>query len=272
MGLFKKIIKKYFVRNVISSINTPVLEGKLLKDKVALIVGGAGGIGFAIAKAFFDNGCKVIITGRDEDKLINLCETIKSSDFCYFCMGLDDINKFDAEINNIVSIYGKIDILVYGAGVHGNDMFGSIRESTWDNVMNINLKAMYFICQSVSNYMIRNAVKGHILTVSSASCNKPGWTPYEISKNAVRALTLGMADKLISHGIVVNSIAPGPVATKMLQRNNENLSWEGNPTGRMCTPEEIANIAVIMVSDVGNMIVGDTYFVSGGSGTICLDK
>lgn len=58
----------------------------------------------------------------------------------------------------------------------------------------------------------------------------------------------------------------------MLQRDNENLTWEGNPTGRMSTAEEIANIAVIMVSDVGNMIVGDTYFVSGGSGTICLNK
>ena len=121
--------------------------------------------------------------------------------------------------------------------------------------------------------MIENHIKGHILIVSSASSAKPGWTPYEISKNGVKALTLGFADKLIKHGIVVNSIAPGPVSTPMLGKNDtSDIAWEGNPTGRMSTPAEIANWALFMVSDIGNMVVGDTFYISGGSGTICLDK
>lgn len=206
MGFLKEFIKRIFVRNITRSIDIPVMHGSLLKNKVALVICG-GGIGSAIAESFLNNGCKVIITGRDEGKLKRICDKLGSSDIRYYCMGLDNISLFDSEIINISSIYGTIDILVYSAGIHGNDSFGKIQESTWDNVMSINLKAMYFMCQSVSNYMIENSIRGHILTVSSASCAKPGWTPYEISKNAVKALTLGMADKLIDRGIVVNSIS-----------------------------------------------------------------
>ena len=121
--------------------------------------------------------------------------------------------------------------------------------------------------------MIKNHIEGHILNVGSASCAKPGWTPYEISKNGVKALTLGFADKLIGNGIVVNSIAPGPVSTPLLGKTDtSDIAWPGNPTGRMCTSAEIANWIVFMVSDMGKMVIGDTFFVSGGSGTICLDK
>ena len=172
-----------------------------------------------------------------------------------------------------MQIYDKIDILVNSAGVHCKDIFGNVSISEWDNVMNINLKGVYFMTQTVANYMVDNGIKGHILNVSSASCAKPGWTPYEISKSALKSMTCGFAHKLIPYGIVVNSIAPGPVATEMLGRGaGDNLKWEGNPTGRMATAEEIANLAVTMVSDLGDLIVGDTYFISGGSGTICLDK
>ncbi len=276
MGISKKIyngfIKKYFVKTVIKPVNTAIINGRMLENKTALIVGASGGIGSAITKAYINNGCQVVVAGRSEEKLRSLCNEINSPNIKHYCMNLDGVENFDKNVEEIVALLGRIDIFVYSAGVHGHDLFGNVTESTWDDVMNINLKAMYFLCQSVSNYMIRNKLQGHILTVSSASCNKPGWTPYEISKNAVRSLTLGFADKLIPYGIVVNSIAPGPVATEMLQSDGSNLSWPGNPTGRMCTAEEIANIALIMVSAAGDMIVGDTFFVSGGSGTICLDK
>lgn len=111
--------------------------------------------------------------------------------------------------------------------------------------------------------------------MSSASALKPGWTPYEISKRAVNGLTLGFADKLIRYGIVVNGIAPGPTATPMLGKvvdGDLDLEWNANPSGRMSTVEEIANLALFMVSDLGNGIVGDTFFLTGGSGTICIDK
>ena len=119
--------------------------------------------------------------------------------------------------------------------------------------------------------MTDNKVKGNILNVSSASALKPGWTPYEISKSGVKSLTLGVAAKLIKHGITVNAIAPGPVATKMIGMENScDLAWPANPAGRVATPEEIGNMAVFMVSDSGKLIVGDTFYMTGGSGTISL--
>ena len=268
----RRIIKRYLVREKITTIKTPVFNGKLLLNKTALIVGGSGGIGSAIAEMYVANGCKVVIAGTNEQKLNSLCERMgEKSD--YLVIDLKNVSEFKDKIFLAEKKLGKIDILVNCSGVHCNDKFGEISEREWNNIMDINVKGMYFMSQEFANYIILNKLKGHILNVGSASCAKPGWTPYEISKCAVQSMTRGMADKLIKHGIVVNSIAPGPVATKMLGRENgENIIWTGNPTGRMATPEEIANLAVFMVSNLGDLIVGDTYFISGGSGTVCIDR
>lgn len=275
MSAIKRIIRRYFTKTVVQKVATPVFNGTLTEGKVALVVGG-GGIGEAIASALLENGASIIITGRNQEKLDKIRQSLignkENADIDTVVLDVTDVASIDDAIQCAWSVHGKIDILVYSAGVHGSDHFGSVSEATWDAVINTNLKGMYFVDQAVSNLMIKNNISGHILNVGSASCAKPGWTPYEISKSAVRSLTLGFADKLIKHGIVVNSIAPGPVATSMLGLNGENLSWPGNPTGRVATPEEIANIAVIMVSSTGDLIVGDTFFVSGGSGTVCIDR
>lgn len=272
-GLLKKIKNNLFPHLKISSVEIPVFKGDLLNGKTALIIGGSGGIGSEIAKTFVENGCRVVVTGMNEAKLQNVCHDIGTEMAHYVVADISHNEEIKLLVDEAVELLGKIDIFVHGAGVHCHDMFGSVTEQVWDTVMNINLKSVYFLCQEISNYMIENHIKGHMLIVGSASSAKPGWTPYEISKNGVRALTLGFADKLIKHGIVVNSIAPGPVSTPMLGKNDtSDIAWTGNPTGRMSTPAEIANWALFMVSDMGNMVVGDTFYVSGGSGTICLDK
>lgn len=266
-GLKKKLIKEKIV-----PVKIPVCEGELLNGKKALIVGGSGGIGTGIAQCFLKNGAEVLITGTNQGKLIHVCELLEGK-VGYYILNVENVNQMDESIEEAITSLGGIDILVYCAGVHGLDKFGEVSEKTWNQVLDVNLKGMYFVCQSVAQYMIKQGISGHILTVGSASCAKPGWTPYEISKWGVRGLTLGLADKLISYGITVNSIAPGPVATAMLERETgDNLTWIGNPSGRMCSVEEIGNLAVLMVSDLGNMIVGDTFFISGGSGTVCIDK
>lgn len=271
-GLLGKIKNNLFPHSKISSVEIPVFQGELLKGKTALIIGG-GGIGSEIARAFVDNGCRVVIVGTNEAKLKNICHNVGTEMAYYVVADISHNDEIKRLVNKTAELLGRIDILVHSAGVHCHDRFGSITEQVWDNVMSVNLKSVYFSCQEMSNYMIGNHIKGHMLIISSASSSKPGWTPYEISKNGVKALTLGFADKLIKHGIVVNSIAPGPVSTPMLGKNDtSDIAWEGNPTGRMSTPAEIANWALFMVSDMGNMIVGDTFYISGGSGTICLDR
>ena len=129
------------------------------------------------------------------------------------------------------------------------------------------------MCQAMGKYMIDHKLKGHILNVSSASALRPAWTPYEISKWGVRGFTKGLADTMLPYGIIVNAIAPGPVATPMLGVQEGDSIYNGvNPSGRYAMPSEIAALAVFMVSDFGNLIVGDTFYMTGGSGTISLHK
>lgn len=271
LGKIKNVVRKYLTVKVVTPVQTPVYQGHLLEGKKAIIV-GAGGIGKALAEAFLANGCEVTITGTNEKKLEKTRQSMGTKNFHTTLLNVTEITSMQEAIWSAADQMGGLDVFVYAAGIHGHDGFGSVKEETWNAVLDINLKGMYFADQAAANYMKKYEIKGHILNVSSASCNKPGWTPYEISKNGVKALTLGFADKLIADGIVVNSIAPGPVATPMLGVTEENIAWPGNPSGRVATPEEIANIALVMVSDMGNLIVGDTFFVSGGSGTICLDR
>lgn len=269
----KQFVKSRLAIKKIISTEIPIYHGELLKGKTALIFGGSGGIGSAIANAFIEQGAYVVLVGTNEKKLVHISEHLGKEKASYIVADIRQIDQVIQVIAKATQTQQKIDIFVHAAGTHCHDKFGNVLPETWENVMDINLKSMYFACQEISNYMIKNNIKGHILNIGSASANKPGWTPYEISKAGVKSLTLGFADKLIQHDIVVNGLAPGPVLTPMLKTDKTgDLSWPGNPTGRMSTPSEIANWAVFMASDMGNMVVGDTFFVSGGSGTICMDK
>lgn len=269
MGFIKKIIKKLTTRTitVLKPIVVTVPSNELLKGKTALITGGGCGIGFAIAKALSLAGANVLICGRNEKKLQVAAEQIRCK---YIVLDICDVQNAECIIEKMFC-ETPIDILVNSAGIHGNDAFGQVSEDTFNAVMDTNVKALYFISQKISNLMIKYGVKGHILNVCSASALKPSWTPYEISKRAVQGITEGFAHKLIKHGIVVNGIAPGPTLTPMLRTEN-NLTWPANPSGRMSMPEEIASLALFMVGPQGDGIVGDTFFITGGSGTIDKEK
>lgn len=267
----KNQIKYYFAKERLVPVYITKETNKLLDGKTALISGGGSGIGLAIAKKLKEAGCNVIIAGRSVAKLKKISESLEMQ---HVSFDISKLPESQAALDSITKDL-QIDILINSAGVHHQDKFGEISEESWDNIIDTNVKGLYFLCQYVSNYMISNKVKGHILNISSASALKPSWTPYEISKRAVNGITQGFAHKLIPHGIVVNGLAPGPTATGMLNFNQSetmDLSWSPNPSGRVSTVEEIAELALFMVSDKGNGIVGDTFFMTGGSGTVCIDK
>lgn len=268
MSIIRKIINKFHSRIVLKPIIVVKEQSDLLSGKVALVTGGSSGIGFAIAAALVAAGAKVYIIGRNEEKLKIAADKIGGASF--ITLDINDVSAMESAIEQF-SEKENIDILVNSAGMHGNDPFGAVTEQTFDAVMSANVKSLYFISQTVANQMIAKGIQGHILNVSSASSVKPSWTPYEISKRAVNGITEGMAHKLIKYGIVVNGIAPGPTATPMMNRSS-NISWPGNPSGRMSTTEEIAALALFMVSGRGDGIVGDTFFMTGGSGTIDKEK
>lgn len=281
-GIFDKLKRK--IKTITFKkipVEIPTLYGEVLKGKVAVVTGGTAGIGFEIAKAFIHNGASVIITGRDNDRIANavvkLKNEISDNENIFVCGEVLDntmTTQIEERWKQILShIENKhIDILVNNAGVISKTHFGKTDEKDYNLVMETNLKGTYFLSEIVSNYMIENGIKGNILNISSSSALRPAVSAYSMAKWAIHGLTLGMAKKLSPYGIVVNSIAPGPTATRMLQSDNIiNINRMSSPSERYATASEIAYLAVIMVSDMSKMVNGDTMYATGGCGLLTFD-
>lgn len=271
--MIKKI--KRFISNIKPSKVEPIIvktsENVMLKDKVAFITGGSGGIGSAIAKKFIESGCKVIISGTNEIKLSKICDELGNN--CkYIKIDLSDIDNIKKSIKEAIKLFGRIDIFVSSHGIHTTrkiNSFIDFNEKDYDDIMNINLKSTYFLCKEIAYYFINNKIKGHILLISSSTSEEPAWSPYRLSKNSINSLVKGMAQSLINDDIVVNGIAPGPTATSLLNYSEgQSIYTEDNCIYRYTMPEEIAEYAVLLASNLGNTIVGDIIFMSGGRGTI----
>lgn len=275
----KEFLSKKLVKIKKEQISIPCLEGHFLDGRMALITGGSSGIGYAIAKSFLTNGASVVLCGRNEEKLEKAKEKLYTECKCNNLM-IDvlvfDISKVEDMKKILLSYLAKdnvrIDIFVNNAGINGGDMFPNTKEEDYDRILETNLKGMYFISQEIANYMINNEIEGNILNITSSSSLRPAISPYIISKWGERGLTLGMAKKYLPYGIVVNGLAPGPTLTPMLKKDAENdLNLDYSPAGRYAAPEEIGNLATVLVSNMGRMIVGETIYATGGAGVITFD-
>lgn len=252
----------------------------LLISKTAVVTGGASGIGFEISKAMLSAGASVIITGRNVDSLKSACVELerykrKYANIYYEVIDNIKVDTLEEAFQKILKKIGtaSIDILVNNAGTRGtckND-FGKAETDDFDIVMQTNLRGTYFFSQVVANYMKEKHIEGNILNIASSSSLRPANSAYTLSKWGIRGLTLGMAKSLIPYGIVVNGIAPGPTATPMLNMSSKNIHFPQNPSGRLALPEEIANMAVVLTSPLGRMVVGDILYMTGGAGVITYD-
>ena len=116
--------------------------------------------------------------------------------------------------------------------------------------------------------MKENNIRGNILNIASSSSLRPAISAYTLSKWGVKGLTLGLAKALASEGITVNGLAPGPTATPMLKTDGNNITNNKIPLGRYIMPEEISNMAVFLVSEMGRSIIGDIVYMTGGAGVV----
>lgn len=287
MGIKKLLIKTYtgvrgifrkkpphIVANIVTLAPNALLEGRC-----ALITGGTAGIGFAIANAMLQSGAAVVFTGRSEErcaaaaKQLTACDSTREGRVFYQVMDVRETEAFSAHLSAIEEKIGnrKIDILCNNAGVQGA-RFGNAREADFDSVMNTNYKGPFFLSQLMARYMIDRHIEGNILNIASVSANRPTGGAYALSKAAMKEFTMGLAKFLIPHGIVVNGIAPGPTATPMMGKDKDaSLYHPTSPMGRYATPEEIANMAVILTSGIGRTVVGDLVYMGGGAGVITFD-
>lgn len=280
--LIKRFINIVFAKRPVYITAKTVQLGPtdLLKGRIAVVTGGSSGIGFAIADAFLRAGVdKIVIIGRSETKLNDSIDKLYKKDISrkdriiYEVMDMCDVSSFDKHFENIKQkVNGKISILVNNAGVLGGT-FGNAREEDYDKVLDTNLKGVFFFSQIFAHYMKDNKIEGNILNICSSSSLRPASSAYTISKWGLRGLTMGMAKQLAPFGIIVNGLAPGPTATPMLIEDVENcnLSHPDSPVGRYATADEMGNMAVVLTSGIGRMVIGDVVMMTGGAGIITFD-
>ena len=268
------IIKGGPVRNITPTIVT-LAPNELLKGRCALITGGTSGIGYCIAKAFLDSGATVIITSRNNERLKTSCEKLaKLHKDRIFGIILDNtkVCTFEKALQSAKSLVGEchIDILVNNAGILGGHI-STASVTEYDNVMNTNLRGVFFLSQLFGKYMKENRIEGNILNIASSSSLRPAVSAYTLSKWGIRGLTLGLARAFAPYGITVNGIAPGQTATPMLLKDTSRGLANDTILGRYVLPEEIANMAVVMVSGLGKTILGDIVYMTGGSALVSFE-
>ena len=251
---------------------------EMLKGRTALVTGGTSGIGYEVAKAYINAGARVVITGRNEQKVKKACEVIdkevsRKGNIFGMVMNNTDVKSMPSKLQDIERVLGTghIDILVNNAGVVGGEV-KDCTEELYNTILDTNLKGTFFLSKLVARYWVNNQIEGNILMMGSSSSLRPATSAYTLTKNALYGFTKGLAKVLAPHGITVNGLAPGPTATPMTMPNGvrDEISFP-NPLGRFVMPGEIANMAVFLVSNMGRSIIGDMVFMTGGSGIVTFD-
>ena len=245
----------------------------LFRDRVALVTGGAGGIGHAIAQAFTAHGARVIAA----DISLPANSADKKSTIEYIQLDVTRSADVHRAINEIVAQHGRLDILVTVAGVVSVGSAEKLVEREWDRVIDINLKGTFFCCQAVIPIMKQQQF-GRIITFGSvlgknggnprpwidpAEQERAGNLAYGVSKAGVHIMTSYLAKELANQGITVNAIAPGPIASSMTASFPETLRTL-IPVGRMGNASEVAQAVLFLASPETGFITGEILDVNGG--------
>ena len=264
-------IKPIYIHGGISSvaISTPTYSN-ILEGKNVLITGGSSGIGFAIAKKCASCGANVLISGRNVAKLQNAVLEIGKERCKYIAWDLSAIEDVKMRLDECEQILeGDISVLINNAAVPPTKFWGDIDEDEWNRIYNTNLKGLYFITQELVKRWKQRSYNHYkkVINISSQGGFVGATYPYRMVKWDIRGLTEGLGKALIKDKIIVNGIAPGVVKTSMQSfslQQGDNLYTNQNPIERVILPEEIAELALFLISDASNAIVGQTIVCDGG--------
>jgi NAD(P)-dependent dehydrogenase (short-subunit alcohol dehydrogenase family) len=245
-----------------------------LDTKITLVTGGAGGIGKEICKALLDAKSTVILADIDEKKSNTFIKSLKKSKNKIVFYKLDATSEKNIkELKKIIlKKYKKLDILINAIGICKNKDASKVTKSEWDEVININLNSMFYLCREFGKTFIKQK-KGNIINIGSNSgliVDRPQpQASYNASKAAVHQLTKSLACEWAQYKIRVNAIAPGYVATEMTLLGRNKPDWfkywiDMTPMKRLAKPEEIASAVLFLASDSSSYCTGSILSVDGG--------
>lgn len=234
-----------------------------LKEQKILITGGSKGLGLAMAKRFISEGARVTITGRDEKSLKKVSDSINCQ---YLVFDINEISKSNEIIKKSEELMGGLTCLVNNAGISLHEpSFLDVTEEQYDSQFNTNLKGAYFLTQAFIKHQLENKAKSNILFISSERGETVEVLPYGLTKAAITSFVKGLAARYIQKGIRINGIAPGITASEMTGFNpSGNLFCNYNITKRVYLPEEIAEVATFLLSDVSATLNGQILVCNEG--------
>jgi len=243
---------------------------KRLENRVAIITGGAQGIGKSTVEKFLAEGAKVAIWDIDENKGNEFSGKLKEDGFDveFFKVNVGDMNDVKNAVDKVVEKFGTVDILINNAGITRDSTLKKMTQEQWDQVINVNLTGVFNCTQTAAVVMVEKGY-GKIINASSVVglYGNFGQTNYVASKAGVIGMTKVWAKELGRKGINVNAVAPGFIATEMVKAMPEKvitMMEEKTPLGRLGKPEDIANAFLFLASEEASFINGATLSVDGG--------
>lgn len=250
--------------NVTTQLST-LLPHNELKGKVILVTGGGAGLGKAIAEKYISEGAKVIITGRNEEKLKCTCSELGSS--CnYVKYDNADVNNLSSFVECVYNLHNKLDGIVCNAGISLHESnFLNVSVDGYDAQFNINLRGTFFLLQ----YLIKKTINinGSLtaVVISSERGMQCDDIPYGLTKTALNSLVQGISRRYYRNNIRINGIAPGVTASEMTKiKEDSNLYQPLMPSGRFFVPSEVAEVALFLMSSKSKCISGEIIATDAG--------
>lgn len=243
----------------------------LLDGKIALVTGGTRGIGKGICEKFVQEGATVVFTYLSSEEKADALALELSANGVEVLAVRSDASKFDeaeALINQIVEKYGQLDVVVNNAGITRDNLLMRMKEEDWDAVIDTNLKSVFNVTKALQRTMLKQR-SGSIINISSivGVQGNAGQSNYAASKAGIIGFSKSIAKELGSRSIRCNAIAPGFIETEMTEVLDEKVveEWRKSiPLKRGGTPEDVANAAVFLASDMSTYVTGQTISVCGG--------
>ena len=242
-----------------------------LSGRTAVVTGGSKGIGFAIANAFAEQGMRVAILSSQKESCEKVAKALRDDE--RECIGLRcdvrDLASIREALHTVNSTFGSLDVVVNCAGILDTCSVSELTFESWDDVMNVNLRGMFFVIQEAIPYL-KKSLAARIINISSNAGRMGGYEnglAYTASKGGIISLTYGLASRLAGDNITVNCIAPGTIATKMSAKFDEEALarlLQRFPLGRLGKPEEVAAAACYFASEEAAFTTGAVLDVNGG--------